>query len=244
MSDFAEPERDIFENLPEDPEEAFLLLEEKFRNECESAIAASHQDESVNVYYVDYIAQVIAAISELGLQAQFDDRIPQIEDVNYQTYINFSKDVKHYRTMLLIRRGKRTQGYSVRFDTATRSKVQHHIEQLRTIFDKLEIELDRREALFDKLNGLQKEVDRDRTRFDVYAALAVEAAGVVGDSVDKSKILEVLNAIARVMWGTKKDQDTKRLPPPNPPKRLEAPRRPQIPRSPKGRNEDDEEIPF
>ena len=97
-----------------------------------------------------------------------------------------------------------------------------------------------REALFDKLNGLQKEVDRDRTRFDAYAALAVEAAGVLGDSVEKSKVLDVLNTIARVMCGTKKDQETKRLPPASPPKRLEAPRSQKSNKQ----KELDDEIPF
>ena len=111
------------------------------------------------------------------------------------------------------------QGYSVQFDAATKVKVQHHIEQLRGIFDKLEIEQEKREALVDRLNELQKEVDRDRTRFDAYAALVVEVAGVVGETVERSKVLDVLNAIARVIWGTKKDQDTKRLPS-APPKRL------------------------
>jgi hypothetical protein len=241
MSDFGAFEPNVYENLPEDPEEAFLLLEEKYRTECETNVRKAHQDENLNVYFVDYIAQVIGAISELGLQSKFDDRIPQIENVDYQTYLNFSKDVKHYRTMLLIRHGRRVQGYSVQFDAATKVKVKHHIGQLREIFEKLEVEEDKRDALRSKLNALQEEVDRERTRFDVYAALAVEAAGVVGESVEKSKVLDVLNAIARVIWGTKKEQEIKRLPTPTPPKRIEPPRAPK-PAPKKG--DMDDEIPF
>jgi hypothetical protein len=126
--------------------------------------------------------------------------------------------------MLEIRHGRRVQGYSVRFDAATKVKVQHHIEQLRRIFEKLEIEIDKREALFDRLNELQKEVDRDRTRFDTYAALAIEAAGVVGDVVEKSNILKLLDSIAKVFWGSRKEEQSKRRPAPAPPKRIEAPR--------------------
>ena len=242
FDDFGAP-YNIYENLPDDPEQAFLLLEEKYHTECDQAIGKAHQDENLNVYYVDYIAQVIGAITELGLQAMFNDRVPEIENVDYQTYLNFSKDVKHYRTMLLIRRGRRVQGYSVRFDAATKVKVQHHIGQLRGIFDKLEVEQDKREALFNRLNELQKEVDRDRTRFDAFAALAVEAAGVVGELVEKSKVLDLLNAIARIIWGTKKDEETKRLPAPTPPKRIEPPRRaPTL--APKTNGDLDDEIPF
>src|SRR5256885_2307510 len=94
---------DLFENLPQDPERAFLLLEREFRRECQERIQQAHHDESTNVFYVDYIAQVLAAITELRLQAEFDNRVPKIEDVDYQTYLNFSKDVKYFRTMLEIR---------------------------------------------------------------------------------------------------------------------------------------------
>jgi hypothetical protein len=138
--------------------------------------------------------------------------------------VNFSKDVKHYRTMLEIRLGRRVQGYSVRFDAATKVKVCHHLDKLRGIFEKLEVEEDKREALFKKLIELRHEVERDRTRFDSYAALAIESAGIVGDVVEKSSILKVLDSIAKVFWGSRKEQETKRLPAPTPPKRIEPPR--------------------
>src|SRR5262245_59714727 len=239
MSDFTDFGANIFENLPADPEQAFLLLEDKFRTECDKAVRQAHEQENPSIYYVDYIAQVIAAITELGLQAKFASDVPEIQNVDYQTYLNFSKDVMHYRTMLQIRHGRRVQGYSVRFDAATKTKVQHHIKQLRDIFEKVEVEQDKREALFDKLNELQQEVDRQRTRFDAYAALVVEAAGVLGDAVEKSKVLDLLNAIAKVIWGSKKEEETKRLPPPSVPKRIEPP-----PASRPARKDLDDEIPF
>jgi hypothetical protein len=241
MGDFGDFEPNVFENLPQDPEQAFLMLEDRFRLECEQKVDKAHPEASVNVFHVDYIAQVIATITELGLQAEFANRVPSIEDVDYNTYLNFSKDVKHYRTMLLIRHGRRVQGYSVSFDPATKVKVQHHIKQLRDTFEKLEVEQDKREALFNKLNDLQKEVDRERTRFDAFAALAVEAAGVIGDVVEKTQVLKILDGIARVMWGSKKEEEMKQLPAPTTPKRIEPPRRPKS--TPK-KGDMDDEIPF
>jgi hypothetical protein len=85
----------IFENLPADPEQAFLLLEAKFRAECEERVRKAHQDENLNAFYVDYIAQVIAAITELGLATEFASHVPQIQDVDYNTYLNFSKALPH-----------------------------------------------------------------------------------------------------------------------------------------------------
>ena len=98
----------IFDNLPADPELAFLVLERAFREKCETSLNRAHQDENASVYHVDYIAQVIAAITELGLEANFSTDVPLIEDVSYNTYLNFSKDVKNYCTRLEIRYGRRT----------------------------------------------------------------------------------------------------------------------------------------
>jgi hypothetical protein len=237
---FRDNDADLYENLPGDPERAFLILERHFRRECADRVAKAHQEENVHVYYVDYIAQVLASITELGIAAEFDQRVPQIADVDYNTYLNFSKDVEHYRTMLEIRHGRRVQGYSVRFDAATKEKVRHHLKQLRSIFDKLEVDDRKREDLFDKLNELEQEVDRDRTGFDKFAALAIETAGVIGEATEKSKVLNVLDAIARVFWGAK-TEDTKRLPSPTSPKRIEPPRAPAP--TPK-RDDMNDEIPF
>jgi hypothetical protein len=52
----------------------------------------------------------------------------------------------------------------------------------------------------------------------------------------------LLNTIARVIWGTKKEEETKRLPAPTPPRRLEPPR-PVAPKLQK-RGDMDDEIPF
>jgi hypothetical protein len=195
MNEFSD---DPFFNLPEDPELAFLQLEGHFRRNCEDKIKNVHHEERVDVFYVDYIAQVLAAITELNLQAEFHDRVPKIEDVDYNTYLNFNKDVKHYRTMLEIRHGRRAQSYSVQFDTAAKSKIRHHLGQVRAIIQKLEVEERKREDLFARLSELENEVDRDRTHFDRFAAFAISTAGVTGQAVEKSKLLELLDKIAQV----------------------------------------------
>ena len=80
----------------------------------------------------------------LGLEGQFKTEVPSIQDVEYNTYLNFNKDVMHYRTMLLIRRSQRQQGYSVRFDETAKRKIHHHLDQVLEIFNKLEIEDNKR----------------------------------------------------------------------------------------------------
>jgi hypothetical protein len=234
-----------FSELPADAEEAFLILEERYRRECEFAVRESGENENVSVYYTDYIAQVLGAAEELELvEAAFSKDVPAIQDVDFDTYQNFSKRVKHYRTRLEIRHGRRVQGYSVSFDAPTKAKLHHLLKPVREIFDKLEIEERKREALFAKLNALESEIDRSRTRFDAFAALTIESAEVVGEAIHKSKLLEALNTVARIFGAAKKEEETRQLPAPTKPKQIEHQDSKFRPPKIGNRGDMDDEIPF
>jgi hypothetical protein len=233
-----EPSRPNYEDLPRDPEEAFLHLERQFRDECEERARSVAQDESPNIHYVHYMASVIAAIQELGLEAQFNKPLPTIGETTYDTYLDFGKDVRYYRTRLEIRHGRRVQGYSVKFDAATKDRLRHHLKQMRGLVDKAEVEWDKKEALFSKINALQEEIDRDRTRLDALADLTVTAAGILDTALEP--INKILNNVARVFHGAQQEEQ-KRLPAPTPRKQIEGPKE-----NPQGgkRGDMDDEIPF
>jgi hypothetical protein len=214
---------DPYSDLPDDPEEAFLVLEAHFRDECDHALQTLDRDDRTDVVHVDYMAKVLGAINALGLESNFKSEVPSIDDVNYSTYLNFNKDVTHYRTVLQIRRSQREQGYSVQFDETAKSKIHHHLDQVLDIFDKLEVEDAKREKLIARLNDLQNEVNLKRTRFDRLAALSIEVASVAGEVTEKSRVLDLLGAVQRVFWGAQTEKQ-KRLPSPKSQKRIEPPK--------------------
>jgi hypothetical protein len=131
-------EEQVYAELPDDPEQAFVSLEKFFRQQSEAKLARSESAMDQRVIYVDYISKVIAAITELGLTAKFETEVPSIQQVDFNTYAEFGKDVQHYRTTLQIRQARRNRGYSVRFDSTTKQKIRHHIEQLRVIVERLD----------------------------------------------------------------------------------------------------------
>jgi len=146
----------------------------------------------------------------------------------------------YYRTMLRIRNSHRTQDYSVQFDDNAKRKIHHHFDQVLDIFNKLEVEDTKRGKLIDRLSDLQNEVNQRRTRFDRLAALTIEVSSVVGEAVEKSKLLEILDAIGRVFWGAQTERQ-KQLPGPKDPKTLEPPK----PKPSQGSKPvDDDDIPF
>jgi hypothetical protein len=236
MADFGP---DPFEDLPDDPEDAFLRLEDHFREECEIALKNASQDDRTDVIQVAYISQVVGAITALGLESEFKSEVPSIENVTFNTYLDFNKDVMHYRTVLRIRKSQRRQGYSVQFDETAKRKVHHHLDQVLEIFNKLGVEETKREKLISRLNDLQSEVNQPRTRFDRFAALTMEVSGVIGDSIERSKVIEILDAVGRVFWGAQTEKQ-KQLPPPNQPKKIEPPK----PRVEQRKPDMDDDIPF
>ncbi|MGB6709647.1 MAG: hypothetical protein WBE85_05680 [Methylocella sp.] len=55
----------LYDDLPEDPELAFLSLEAQFKRECDEQLARAHQEERTDVYFIQYISRVLVAINEL-----------------------------------------------------------------------------------------------------------------------------------------------------------------------------------
>lgn len=220
-------DEEVYAELPDDPELAFLLLEKHFREQCEAKLKATENHTETQTIYVEYISKVVAAIRELGIEAKFETKIPRIQDVSFHTYAEFGKDVEHYRTGLQIRHARRSKGYSVRFDGATKEKIRHHLDQLRGIIDKLEVNAGKKEALFDRLNDFAKELDRDRTRFESWGAVVIQAAEVLGDAAEAAEpARKWLDSIGRLIWGAKeKENETKQLPPPKEIKQIEPPKK-------------------
>jgi hypothetical protein len=44
--------------------------------------------------------------------------------------------------------------YSVALDSATKSKIRHHLQQIKDIVDRLEVSERKKEALYSKINAL------------------------------------------------------------------------------------------
>lgn len=228
---------DIYDELPVEPEAAFLMLEKHYREKYESGIRRNSDDTDFSVHQMEYIAQVLGAISELNLENEFRSDVPSIEDVNTQTYLNFSKDVKNYCTRLSIRVSRRVQGFSVIFDSASKQKAHHFIGQLRELFTTIDVDTPKRDALFTRLIALEKEVDRDRTRLEVYGELIIETASILGKAVEKLRpVQELLDSFSRLIYGSR-SEEVKKLAPPKETKRIES----RI--SPKAKVLDDE-VPF
>ncbi len=99
---------------------------------------------------------------------------------------------------------------------------------MRQIVDRLEIDTARKETLHARIDALAKEVNRDRTRFEAYAALVITACERGDEAVGKLRNVGRLIQLVGQTFGKAKRQEedaSKRFPPRQEPKKIEPPRK-------------------
>jgi len=110
------------------------------------------------------------------------------------------------------------------------------------------VPLPKKEALSARITALSDEVDRDRTRFDAYAGLALEMAATGGEVAQRlNPVRKFLDSIAGLLGYAKQAEDARpSLPAPHERKRLTPPRKERLPAPEPPRQPDllDDDIPF
>ena len=233
----------LFEDIPDDPELAFLELEKRFRES--RAKELDHRDYNYDPAEEDlrYISRTLAACKELGLKILENWSVPSASDHDSTLFRNFLSEVDHYRTIFEIRHSRRDRGLTVRFDTAAKSKLRHYVTQIREFIDKLELDDWKRDDLQRAVSALETEIDRDRSRLGVVGDFMIKAAGILGDSAEKAEpVRKWIDSIARLIWGAEMKERTETLP--RPPERREIPPPPRQISGPPRRKKIDDEIPF
>ncbi len=228
--------KDEFANRPDDPELAFVYFEKIFRVPLDKALADLESDDrrSYNNSYNHCTA------------ANDEDNFRQIKF-----------DIDGAITQIKVRCSLVTRKNSVNLEGETREKIRDLVNKIMITIESVDIPVARKESLMNKLNAFAAEVDRDRTRFEAFGALVIEASGVVAKVEKKLRpVREWLGPIAADLHeaNTIEDAAARRLTAPArriqaPPRRIAPPDsgpiwdRPTPSAAPKGGDLDDE-IPF
>jgi hypothetical protein len=250
---------DEFTNRPDDDELAFLHYEKLFRTPLENELRQLQEENrdgywnSYNHFMQTYINNVLATIAALDLQILeywINNPAAAHEEKNFK---QIKYDIDATITQIKVRHAQITKKASVRLEGGTRAKIRELINKIKLTIEAIEIPLSRKEALMSRLNAFAAEVDKDRTKFEAFGALMIEAAGVARKVERKLRpIRKWIDSIANVMHEARAAEDARpRLSAPD--KRIEAPAK-QIappsgelwvpPKPPKAAELVDDDIPF
>jgi hypothetical protein len=231
-------------DFPEEPELAFVHFESLERARL-NEMRCSQQD--VAQHELDYMSNVLGAAKAYEVHELCDFELP--DGGNDQWILDacrkFRVKAQHIAVQLRIKSTRRLQQYSVKFDGVAKEKLRHHLNQMRTLVDKAELPQGKKDRLASRINALGNEIDRDRTRYEVLAALAMEASDDLAGIADR--LAPSLANVVGIFRNSKEaEQEKRQLPAPQTPRQIEAPKR-QVATQKKKNSFDkslDDEIPF
>jgi hypothetical protein len=145
--------------------------------------------------------------------------VPQLGNAS-TAYGGFSTAIENYCVQVKIRHGRRIKGYSVALDPANKEKLRHYLTQIKITVDRLEVNYPKKEALYRCISALENEIDRDRTKWEAYGALAIEIANTGGRVARELKPAWSLIGTIGKLLGIAKESETGA-----PPLTLAAPQR-------------------
>jgi hypothetical protein len=231
------------EQLPEEPELAFVEFEKILRTRTDEMLDRAASDNlSLTNYYVEYMNKVAAAAMTFRIEGLKHLKVPRVDSTTYGEYQQFSADVDFFTTQIRIRRAGRNRQNSVGLDGNTKAKIHSYIQKIRSVLDKAELPEGKRDLLFGKLDAFVLEVDKARTNLQSIAVVYLTICTVIGEGFNKLEpVRRFINSIATLIGKAKENEEVLALP--SAPKQLEFSRE-QTPSDASGRpsrQESDEE---
>lgn len=215
-----------FRTLNDDPELAFVELEQHFDEVLKSDLESSANSYSYTSSYIRYMNQTIAAAEALGLDFLKQWDVPSYR--NSQDGSEYFNDFKSTVTGIVLKikisRSRRHNQYSIGLTDTDKSKIRHFCDQIKVVIDGAVIGVNKKDALHRKLNKFIVEVDSIRTGIEPFADLAIGLAHVGGEvAKELEPARKWVDSIARLLGHNLDIQDAQRhLPAPL--KRIEPPK--------------------
>jgi hypothetical protein len=239
MNDFPE-----FDDLPDDPEVAFVRLYEKHNEEYQELIKTQ---EDTRASAVEFMNTMLGVAQGLELTGVDDWTIPEDWDEVYPVFTKFDRALKRYVMEIKVRKSRVMKVYSVQLSPGDKERIHSLIREIREILTAADLQDRKRNSLFSKLNAFEADVDRVRTRFDNATLMAIDIIGVADKGTHTLRpINELLRRIQAIMGLAKEDEpEQNQLPPPADRKKLPSP--PKQITGPSGGNFSrnlDDDIPF
>ena len=122
--------KDPYESLPDEPELAFIQLEEYFRSELNES-PEEEQD------YAQYMIKTVASARSFRLQIFGDWKLATNTMPQFRV---FSLDIEAFKVTYRIQHSRRERQLSVALDPATKDQIRHLLDQITKIIDRLEVD--------------------------------------------------------------------------------------------------------
>ncbi len=208
-------------SLPDDPLEAFVGLERIVRERYEYAYEKLGNNESSTSILNSYVAHVYPAARVYGIEAL--SSLPRPTPNDHQGLSEFMSEVDYILTELRLRNVARAKKNSVALDAATKARFRNQLNEIKATVDKLDVPVAKREALYERINAVQEEIDRERTGAQAFGALLIEVLHGVSEAAEPL-VRQIERLGAALGTAIETEPPRPKLSAPKAPKRLEGPK--------------------
>lgn len=234
-----------YEALSEDNHVAFLQLEREFRLEMENAQEISGSNWTYAT--ADYMNKTLAAATALEISALSSFSVnTRNTDSHSANFDDFLRAVDNIVIQIRIANSRNRIAMSVGLTEAQKSRIHHYIEKIRSEVEASNSSEPKREKIFAVLSQLALEISKNRTRYERFADLARNLAGL-SEEVERKGARPWWPWFEKIMGLLDEAKEAEpQLPKPPEIKKIEPPRK-ELP-SPDGSKRPDssmdDEIPF
>jgi glutamate synthase domain-containing protein 3 len=193
---------EFMRDLPSDPSVALATLADRAQDWL------NLPDDSPNVHvervYVETILRTFITRYAPEIMQLDEDSDPTITEY-IQAIVRYTgeREVQNLLDDYEAQRESKVEGFGyARLDNEEKETLRAHLQKIREIVDRSNIGDRKKTALFERINRLQDEVDKDGSRTDRFFAFAGDSAFVVGEMAENAKpflkeVKDILKLVTR-----------------------------------------------
>ena len=210
-------------DLPDDDELAFVVYEERLRAKTRDK-AADQEGSSLEREYANHI---LAFTSVVNMDISLNRNVP-IGDNQFWDWYNHLQQVVDYH-IVKIRLAHARDGWSgvttaIYLSKNYKTEIHKLLGRVRKVVNGVDLPDSKKDAISDKINALQSEVDRSKTRFDAFLSRWLDVTNAASEGAENLEpVVKLLDHVMRIFGRAKTEHDVGKLPPPKVPQKLPSP---------------------
>lgn len=170
-----------FDDLPEDDEQAFAVLEAHERAKLRDIVRTLEDDWAARLAEFDYINAVWAVARAAGITELAEYPIVTPGTNGFESHVaQFSAHAQRIVYDINYRAARTRRKGSVELSSDAKAKLHSLIAKMREVIEGADLDDEKKHALLTRVNALTKEIDLPRTELRVVLDMMLDVSATVG----------------------------------------------------------------
>lgn len=257
MSIFNLVDPDELDDLPEDPQAAFMAVIRQTQRRLLDETAKLDPDNEHGWRQIDelrhsFMNLVVATAKRLEIDPFMSMEVPTLSAFRDTDHKQFQADLDHYLMQLMLDNSIRNKRDSVEILPNSKDRIRTYVHSLRGCIEKSNMTEAKREALLKKLDQFEQELEKRRLGLLTVTRITLELLAIPGGLWSSGDVAHRLigNVMQVIAEAKAAEEETRQLPPVVAPRALSPPRQAQPPSTPHSRPQPafdsdlDDDVPF